>query len=656
MLQKEIKIAEVIPAANLPRDLAQFWSYRIPPEMQKSIRVGDAVKIPFGRKELMGVVASFGKESETKFKLKNIKEILPDFSLSASQLAIARFVSDYYFVSLSLVIKIIFPPVTKRAARTKIKLNPAPKVEAIAKETETTVRREIKTSDHCLLLHSLGSERHDLYRRLIEKQSEKSQTLLMMPESFDIYGIAQFYIDRFGEDRVAILSGDITQNQYFSEWQKVKSGQAKIIIGSRQAVFAPFAKLKLIIADEEHNSSYKQWDQNPRYHGIDAAIRLASLHKANIILSSPTPSLESYYRAQNDFHLINISTKPQARPQLIDMDTERKLGNYTFISEKLQEALFTNIYAKKQVLIFIPRLGEKTVYQCKDCGYIAECETCQGPLIGFKSKLYCSRCKELHEPLHECPECHGQNIRSGGGGSERIFEEVATLFEGKNIRIVQLDSGTSKDAKQNQKVFADFQKGKIDILIGTQMVWKNFTMNNLSVIAVIFPEIIFSSPGFRSHEKSRQFLSKIYQLAENKTVIIQSRKPEHKYFDEIRHQTAADFYEEELKNRSVSLSPFSYPPAGKLIKLIYKNTDGHSCQKEAKWQYKILQKELFTRNWRENFEIIPPFPAQSFREYGKYRYHIIIKYKNGLDRQVRDTLLGSIKKDWIIDVDPDEIL
>lgn len=656
MPQKEIKIAEVIPAANLPRDLAQFWSYRIPAALQKTIKVGDAVKIPFGRKEIMGVVASFHKEVETKFKIKDIKEILPGFSLSQEQLAVARFVSDYYFVSLALVIKTILPPVTKRDARTKIKLNPAPLVGTVSKETLTNIRQAIKAADRCLLLHSLGSERHDLYRILIDKQSDTSQTLLMLPESFDTYSIAQFYIDRFGEERVAILSGDITQNQYFSEWQKVKSGQARVILGTRQAVFAPFVKLKLVIADEEHNSSYKQWDQNPRYHGVDTAIRLASLHGAKILLSSPTPSLESYYRARADFHLIDISAKPQARAQVVDMDTERKMGNYTFISEKLQEALFTNIYAKKQALIFIPRLGEKTIHQCKDCGYIAECETCQGPLIGYKSKLYCPRCKELHEPLQACPQCHGQNISAFGGGSERIFAEVEALFEGKNINIVQLDSSTSKGAKQNQKIFADFQKGKIDILIGTQMVWKNFVNADLAVIAVIFPEIIFSSPGFRSREKSRQFLNKIYQLASSKTVIIQSRKPDHKYFDEIRHQTAEDFYEEELKSRSVSLSPFPYPPVGKLIKLIYKHTDNQTCQKDAKWQYEILQKEIFDRNWRDTFEIMTPFPAQSFREYGKYRYHIIIKYKNGLDMQVRDALLRSVKNDWIIDVDPDEIL
>ncbi|MFA6897376.1 MAG: primosomal protein N' [Patescibacteria group bacterium] len=655
-MPQEKNIAEVIPAANLPRDLAQFWSYRVPEELRNKIRIGDTVKIPFRKKELLGVVASFSNDNEVKFKLRDIKEILPELGLSERQLAIARFVSEYYFAPLALVIKIIFPEITKQEARTKIKLNLSPEINAIGKETVASIRKELKNSDRLLLLHSLESERHDLYRSLVEKQSEKSQTLLLLPESFDIYGVAQFYIDRFGEERVAILSGDITKNQYFAEWQKVKNGQAKIVIGTRQAVFAPFTKLNLVIADEEHNSSFKQWDQNPRYHGVDTAVRLAEIHGAKIILSSPTPSLESYCRAQNDFRLLDISRKPQIFPPRVDMDTERKKGNSTFISEKLQEALLANIYAKKQVLIFIPRLGEKTIHQCKDCGYIAECEICQGPLIGYKNKLYCPRCKELHEPLRQCPHCQGQNINAFGGGSERIFAEVSALFEGKNIRIVQLDSGTSKDSKQNRKVFADFQKGKIDILIGTQMIWKNFPMQNLSVVAVIFPEIIFSSPGFRSREKSRQFLNKIYRLAESKTVIIQSRKIDHKYFDEIKNKTAATFYKEELKSRSESLSSFPYPPLGKLIKLVYKNADSRICASEAKWQYEILQKEIFNRNWRDTFEIMPPFPAQSFREFGKYRYHIIVKHKNGLDPQVRDALLRCVKKEWIIDVDPDEIL
>jgi len=175
----------------------------------------------------------------------------------------------------------------------------------------------------------------------MEKQNKTAQTLLLLPEYFEIWNVAKFYIDSFGKSKVAILCSDITKNQYFKEWQKVKSGEAKLIISTRQGVFAPLQNLKLIIVDDEHNSSYKQWDQNPRYHAVDAAIKLSEINQAEIILSSPAPSLETYYRAQNDFFQIDISEKPKSTPQIIDFDIERKNGNYSFLGEKLKEELLS---------------------------------------------------------------------------------------------------------------------------------------------------------------------------------------------------------------------------------------------------------------------------------------------------------------------------
>ncbi len=649
------KIAQVIPAIKLPRGVSQIWDYRVPEKLQSNIRIGDTVRIPFRKKELLGIVASFSASNETDFKLKDILSIVPELSLSEKQLEMARFISDYYFVPLDMVIKLMFPPEAKRTARTAISLNPVPEIGIIAKKTVSDLHEKMKGRNRLLLLHSLGSERHEIYLSLVKKTAKGSQSLLMMPESFDIYSVAKFYIDRIGEKKVAILSSDITQNQYLAEWQKIRSGAAELIIGTRQTIFAPFTDLKLVIADEEHNSSYKQWDQNPRYHGIRAAIELADIHDTKIVLSSPTPSLESYYRTKDKFSLLDISRKPNKLPEIIDMENEKRGGNHTFISERLEKLLLENIYAKKQALIFIPRLGEKTIHQCRDCGCIAECPACQNPLISYRNKLYCPRCKTEYEPLRQCPACKGQNIGAFGGGSERVFAEISKLFENKNIRIAELDSVTSKE-RQNKKVFAAWQKGRIDILIGTQMAWKNYAMKNLAIIAVIFPEIIFSAPGFRSREKSRQFLERIYRLAENKTIIIQSRKPKHRYFEEMRSKSVIEFFEEEISLRAAGISPFPYPPLGKLIKLLYKHPDQNACMREAKWQYEKLKKEIQDRHLENDFEVIPPFPAQSFREYGKYRYHIVIRHKNGLDNQVRDILLRCVDSDWIIDIDPDEIL
>lgn len=656
METKDKNIAEVIPAVKLPRALTQSFSYQVPEEMKETLAIGGAVMIPFGRREILGIVKNFSAAAPADFQMKEIKSLVPELNLTAKQLALAEYVSGYYAANLSLTIRLMLPEVTKRESRRGIELaapDALPEIEPLLCEK---VRSGLRERKRLLLLHSLHQERHALYREIAAEQDPAGQTLLLLPEYFDIYESAQYYIDAFGREKVAILCSDITKNQYFAEWKKAKSGQARIVISTRQGVFAPLRNLRLIIVDEEHNSSYKQWDQNPRYHAATAAVELARIHEAAIILASPAPTLESFCRTEEDFTLLDVSRLPANSPRILDFGAERKSGNYSFLFEELRTALLQKIYEKKQALIFIPRLGEKTLHQCRDCGFIAECATCRNPLIGYKNKLYCPRCKELHEPLTACPQCQGQNLGAFGGGSQRIFQELEALFADKNIRIVELDSSTSADGGKNRKIYADFLHGRIDILVGTQMVWKNWHLPNLALVAVIFPEIIFNSPGFRSRERARQFLARLYAFAAEKTVILETHKPDHRYFTEIRTLPAAAFLREELANRQPSLPGIPYPPFGKMVKLVWKDSDPRACEKEAKWQYELFKKEIWEGKLGNSFEIMPPFPAQSYREHGKYRWHLILKCRQDAPREIRDQLLASAKENWILDVDPDEIL
>ncbi len=478
----------------------------------------------------------------------------------------------------------------------------------------------------------------------------------MLPEYFDLYAISPFYLQELGRDRVAILCGDLTANQYYEEWQKVRSGQARLLISTRQGVLAPLRNLRRIIVDEEHNSSYKQWDQNPRYHGVNTAVRLAAETGARITLSSPSPALESYERTREDFVLIDVS-RPLSTPlRILDFATERGFGNRSFVFEELKDELLEKVYAHQQALILIPRLGEKTLHQCRDCGAVTECAVCHNPLIGYKGKLFCSRCKELHEPLPACPKCGSQDIGGFGGGSQRVAEEVAALFEGKNIRVMELDSSTAADSKRGQKVLADFQRGRIDVLVGTQMVWKNWDMPRLGLVAVIFPEIIFNAPGFRSRERARQFLVRLCGLAQGRTVLLETHKPDHRYYTDLRAQSAVAFLEEELAARTSGLSSIPYPPLGRMVKFICKDSDARVCEREAKYLHELLKREIWERRLGEDFEAMPPFPAQNFRAFGKYRWHLILKHRAGADRSTRNRLLALANEKWIHDVDPDEIL
>ncbi|NOQ68026.1 primosomal protein N' [Patescibacteria group bacterium] len=712
-------IAEIIPAVKLPRDVAQVFSYAVPEKMEKKIKAGMIVEIPFRRKNILGVVLSVKKEmpENIKFKLKEISGLPEkDLILSRQQIQLAEFVSNYYYTPLNLVVKTIIPPITKNKARKEIEYNRVAvsfSNRKILRQAQDDILKEIKKKNKILLIHNLQAERHCLYCEVIKEMvrpfdklrinsaqddTKKTQTLILFPESFDVYNFTKFYLDRFGKDKIAILTSELTKNQYFDEWKKIKDGSARIIIGTRQAVFAPFQNLKLIIADDEHNSSYKQWDMNPRYHGIKVAEKLAEIWKAKIILSSPAPSIESYYKMENKTPQPPLSggkfschnkTKGSEEIQelsssrvvmellrrsaphddngykninLIDINDERQKGNYSVLSESLQENLLDSIYKRKQAIIFIPRLGGNTITQCKDCNWIAECGNCGTTLVSYANYLYCAKCQEKIGVIKKCPKCAGQNVSSFGYGSEKLEKEIKELFKNKNIKIDRLDSNTASNRSKQLQIYKDFINKKIDILIGTQMVLKNWNLENLALTAVLFPEIIFNQPEFNSHERSFQFLMSLRNKAgKNHKVIIQSYKPDNDLFETvfkiIKNGDLEKFYSEEIKNRkAISKTGIGYPPFSQLIKLIYKDFNPKNCQIEAEEMFRVLRDKITNdKKLKNKFEIIKPFPASSYKEFNKYRWHIIIK-SVCKDIKLRDSFLNCVKKDWIIDVDPDGIL
>jgi len=676
-------IAEIIPAVKLPRNVAQVFSYGVAEKFEKEIKAGMLAEVPFRNKNVTGVIYKIkeNKTGEEKYKLKDIINMLDEkISLSEQQIRLAEFIADYYCAPLSLVAKIIIPQIARKEARKNIELNGKCEIASIDKAEADGILKKIKEERETLLIHDLQSARHSLYYRIIKEiirqaclsgrqarhNAKNEQALILFPESFDIYNFTKFYMDKFGKDRVAVLTSELTKNQYFGEWKKIKSGSARIIIGTRQAVFAPFKNLKLVIADDEHSSSYKQWDQNPRYHGIVVCRKLAEVWKAKIILSSPAPSVESYHRAKNKLDKWNIINchREKFAPRndrsnninLINIDDERKKGNYSALSEKLRNDLIENIYQKKQVVIFIPRLGENTITKCNDCDFIAECEECGNALVLYNGHLHCARCKKKSDLMKECPKCHGQNIKSFGYGSESVEKEIKKLFENKNIKIQRLDSLAISESGKQVKIYKDFINGKIDILIGTQMVLKNWNMKNLSVLAVISPEVIFHQPDFRSKEKSFQFLNSLSLLANGNTrVIIQTNNIENPIYELLKKKNKDDFYKREIQDRKTALK-IGYPPFSQLIKLIYKDQDLERCKSEANAMHKTLQEKILNNSeLKTHFEITKPFPASNFREYGKYRYNIIIK-SICKDMESRNSLLNYIKKDWVIDVDPDGVL
>ncbi len=554
---KKNETAEIIPAIKIPYAQSQIYTYSIPLSIERTIEIGQLVEIPFRQRKIKGVIKkinSSDKEKTAQNPNINLKNILgldnSGIILSKTQIELAEFIAEYYHAPLSLIVKIILPPITKNAPRKKIEFSFPKEVSASLKKHRTPNSKikklapKILKNKKTLLFHGLTAARHQVYLELTKNTISKNrQTILLLPDFFDLQQFAGFYIKKLGEKNVAILCSETTNAQFYQEWQKINAGKAKLIIGSRMAIFAPVKKLELIIVDDEHNSNYKQWDQNPRYHAREIALKLTELTNSKIVLSSPSPTMESIYKIKSK---ISLSQKERL-PKIVDMQQERQKRNFSIFSDALKDSLIEQINLKKQSILFVPRLGFHTFTLCQDCGYIAECHQCRSALTSRQDgSLICYRCNLPAKALTKCPVCQGVRIKSFGIGTQKVKEEIENIFTSakRQIKICRFDSETIKNKKSQYKIYGDFIGGKIDILIGAQMVLKNWNLDNLGLIGIVNMESLLRSPDFRSQEKSFQILKQTsLQSQNNAEIIIQAYRPQNKVLQAVLSHNLNKFYQ-----------------------------------------------------------------------------------------------------------------
>ena len=695
------KQAEIIPVLNIPYSQTQIYTYSIPSFLEKKIKAGQLVEIFFRRRKIKGVVIKInsGKNKilsqEPKIKKIKLSPILRSddsgIILNKIQVKLAEFISRYYYISLGLVIKIILPPVTKKEPRKKIEFDFSEENSSILKKRRLAdseikkLTQKILKNKQTLFIHNLTAARHQVYLGLIKKIiSKNQQVILLLPDHFDLQQFTGFYFKELGREKVAVLYGEITRNQFYKEWRSVNNNKAKLIIGSRSAIFAPIKKLGLIILDDEHSSDYKQWDRNPRYHTRETALELAKITNSKIIFSSPSPSLESFCRIKSK-QLFPFREEPEAglsvnliHPQpsprkgitrVIDMNQERRKRNFSVFSDELRDSLIEQLKSKKQIIFFVPRRGFHTLALCQNCGYVAECPQCRSPLVSLRNKnLICYRCHSQIKALAKCPICQSVRIKLFGAGADKVKEEIKNIISAaaaesnlmkipkrkkRLIRICRLDSDAVKNKKSQYKIYNDFADGKIDILVGTQMILKNWNLSNLGLIGIVSADSFLNFPDFRSQEKSFQLLKQIVlQSQNNAEIIIQTRHPENKVFKTILSGDLKNFYQRELKNRRISFG-LNYPPFSQIIKLIHQNKNARAGERNAREMYRVLRNRI-TEMDNKQFEIAEPFPAFNYQIRGKFRWHIIVK-STCQNIFLRDKLLELLDREWIIDVDPENL-
>ncbi len=508
------------------------------------------------------------------------------------------------------------------------------------------------------LLHGVtGSGKTEVYLRALEETVALGKKgIVLVPEiSLTPQTISRF-ASRFPE-RVAVLHSGLCIGEQFDEWYRIRDGDFDVVIGSRSAVFAPQPDLGLIVIDEEHEWTYKQHDQVPLYHSRNVALKLAELTGSVLVLGSATPDLESYYRAhRGDYQLLELPERvgrslgkpyPPPRVQVIDMRRELKSGNRSIFSRRLIRSTGDALAAGEQVILFLNRRGTSPFVQCRDCGHVMRCRSCEVALTyhAREDRLICHQCGYSTPVPEKCPECGSPRMKFLGTGTQKVEEEVAKLFP--QARTLRWDRDVTKKRSSHGDILKKFESHEADILVGTQMIAKGLDIPLVTVVGVVNADLGLYFPDFRAGERAFQLILQVMGRAgrgiRGGRVVIQTYTPEHYAIIAAAEQDYLTFYEQEAAFRH----HYGYPPFSRLARMVYTHTSVERCQDEAARMTGILRDEKDSQGLA-NTNLIGPSPAYTERIRGRYRWQIVIR---GPDPTA---LLAQvpIPQGWTVDVDP----
>ncbi len=488
----------------------------------------------------------------------------------------------------------------------------------------------IKEDGKYLLYGITGSGKTEIYLRLIGKMLKQNKSSIMLvPEISLTPQTVDRFISRFGEKHIAVLHSKLSIGERYDEWNKIKSGEAKIIIGARSAIFSPAVDLGLIIIDEEHDESY-QSEMTPRYDAREVAEYISEKKHIPLLLGSATPDMNTFYKAkEGDYQLLTLSKRANNSKlptvEIVDLREELANGNKSMISKKLYEEIRKNIDNKKQTILYLNRRGFSTFVMCRDCGYTVKCKRCNITLTYHKytHKLKCHYCGYEQNEVTECPECKSKNIRYFGSGTQKLEEEINKLFP--EATTIRMDIDTVSKKNSHEKILSKFRDENIDILIGTQMVVKGHHFPNVTLVGVIAADGSLNIGDFRANEKTFQILTQVAGRAgrekDEGRVIIQTYNPDNYAIEFSKSQDYDLLYDTEIDIRK----QLKYPPFCDiiLIDMSAKNL------KELKDVSKRVHAYLKDRVINERFGVLlySPVPSPIDKIKDRYRMRIIIKCK-----------------------------
>ena len=516
-----------------------------------------------------------------------------------------------------------------------------------------------------LLLHGVtGSGKTEIYLQAISSTLARGKTaIVLVPEISLTPQTVERFKSRFAEaeDMVAVLHSRLSEGERHDEWHKIQAGRARIVIGARSAVFAPLENLGLIVVDEEHETSYKQ-EEAPRYHARDVAVVRGKMENCVVLLGTATPSLESYYNAtRGKYRLLNLTLRVDDNQmplmRIVDLRQEaRKAKSLTILSEKLSAAITARLEKGEQTILFLNRRGFSTSLLCSACGQVRECPNCSVALTFHRTaaRLSCHLCGHTAAVPKKCPACGENALVYAGFGTEKVEANVTQFFPKAVVRRMDADSMTRKDAYR--ETLLAFRAGKIDILVGTQMIAKGLHFPNVTLVGIINADLSLHLPDFRAGERTFQLLTQVAGRAgRGETpgeVFVQTFTPFSPSIQFARHHDFVGYFEQELEFRERC----DFPPFKHAVLLTIRSAHEARAQFSAETIARRLREAL-----PEEFIMSAPTPAPLEKLQGQFRFHILLRGAAilRLSRLIRETLDKlPLPEDVLasVDVDPYQLL
>lgn len=488
------------------------------------------------------------------------------------------------------------------------------------------VIQSIKKHDVTLINGVTSSGKTEVYVKLIETVIAKGEQVLYLVPEIALTTQLVTRLQAYFGDKIVVFHSRYSLNERVEVWHNLlkESSKVQVVLGARSAIFLPFSKLGLIIVDEEHEQSYKQFDPAPRYHARDTAIVLAKMHATKVILGSATPSLESTFNAkQSKYGLVQMTQRynnvlmPEI--ELVDIkDKHKRKRMKGHFSDRLIEEMEEALEMKQQVILFQNRRGYSPIIECKTCCNSPQCPNCDVSLTyhQYKNELRCHYCGYHMAMLKQCMACASVELDTKGFGTQQIENEVKELFP--DYKVSRMDLDTTRGKYGYEKIITAFEQQEVDILVGTQMLTKGLDFRNVKLVGIMNADNLLNFPDFRAHERSYQLMTQVSgragRTSQRGKVLIQTYNPHHKILQQVSTNDYKSMFLEQMDDRH----NFKYPPIYRLIKITLKHKDYNKVNKGAEWMSQSLR-QLFGA-----YVLGPEFPPIS-RIRNQYHKNILIK-------------------------------